>query len=972
MIIVALKSVFKSMNRAAEPAPSPAEALGAPRAEEFDLFISYATAPDYPLARELERFLSRFHQFPGIQQHGLAPLRVCVDGSSFLQRRRGEVRTVDQVVRDHLERSRQLLVLCSTGAVRSAAVAAEAQSFLARGQAGAIHLAVSEGEDPAAHPRAVFPAPILAAGLERAIWFDLRGFRGRAARGWTNVRDFRREQVRLAAEVLAAVGKSRDLTAAELYPEWLEAERRAAGRRARRAWAVAAAMVVLALAATALGLVAEVQRRRVALLRDLSEVRRAAAEARAVVDLEPERGLRGSAAAWQALQRLEPRAQATPAVRTELARARAEALQSMFATLASHPGFVGSLGGPRSEPLLAASRDGGLLVVADGAVPATRLELWTRRADGVALRGRLELPGRGRCLAVDDQGRHLLAASRRFIRLWDLDASGAAGAPRTVDVAATPYAELSCSSAVLDPLHGRAWLGTNEGELFALELPGGRLTAWPGGRLGGIVNDLAVNPRDGRLFAAAWTASASLTSVVPDATGRAPVQYLGVALPARALALSADGLHLFSGHEDGTVALWDAASGRLLTADRLSASSIVEIVVQPGDRELVAGNEEGELIAVRVGKVLEVRARSRLFRGPVTALVRGREGSVVGASPLASVREWRADAPRPLETVLAAPTGAALGLAFDPLSGELAAFGPEEIQRWRRADGVLAAVPVAAPAIPAGFRIGAAARGGRLLALVPAYGSGDRRLRLSSPALPAPALLSGFVAPLVRLAFSPTGRRLAAAAFERPLRIAVWSADAPAAPPKVLSDPRGGAISQLAFSPDERRVAASDLTHCARVWTIDGGRAEPPVCDADDAPGPAAWNPRTGELAVGWLPSGKISIQQVAAGGGRRLLEHHRVSISALKFDPAGRWLVSASSDGMLLWWDTATWSVIGETHEPGGSFVRDLAVSPDGTSLATLDQGGTRLSVWPLDADKWARRAMRLGGAPATGRSYR
>jgi MTH538 TIR-like domain (DUF1863) len=157
------------MNRVEAQAPLPAGTVDAARTEEFDLFISYSTAPDYPLARELERFLGRFHELPGIQKHGLAPLRVWVDGSSFLQRRRGEVRTVDQAVRDHLERSRQLLVLCSRGATHSAAVAAETQSFLARGQASAIHLAVTEGEDPAAHPRAVFPAPILAAGLERAI-----------------------------------------------------------------------------------------------------------------------------------------------------------------------------------------------------------------------------------------------------------------------------------------------------------------------------------------------------------------------------------------------------------------------------------------------------------------------------------------------------------------------------------------------------------------------------------------------------------------------------------------------------------------------------------------------------------------------------------------------------------------------------------------------------------------------------------
>src|SRR3982751_3510966 len=97
--------------------------------EPFDVFISYSTHPDYALARDLEQFLTTFHQLPGIEKHALAPLSVCVDGSSFLQRRRGQVRRVDDVVREHLVRSRQLLVLCSTGAVGSTAVAAEIECF---------------------------------------------------------------------------------------------------------------------------------------------------------------------------------------------------------------------------------------------------------------------------------------------------------------------------------------------------------------------------------------------------------------------------------------------------------------------------------------------------------------------------------------------------------------------------------------------------------------------------------------------------------------------------------------------------------------------------------------------------------------------------------------------------------------------------------------------------------------------------
>ena len=275
-----------------EPGPQLEESFREPPpdGEPFDVFISYSTRSDYLLARDLERFLTRFHQLPGIEKHSLTPLRVCVDGSTFLQRRQGRVRRVDDVVQEHLARSRQLLVLCSTGAADSPAVRSEVQSFLDTDRAGDVHLAVTDGADPSASPEAYFPEPVRAAGLLETIWFDLRGFNKRAAREWFKVRDFGRERVRLAAELLAAVGKSRSLTAAELYPDWLEQEQRATKRRLRRIRAAAAAFAVVALLATAFGAIATV-------LRELSEVRRRAADARSLVALEPEQALGASAAA---------------------------------------------------------------------------------------------------------------------------------------------------------------------------------------------------------------------------------------------------------------------------------------------------------------------------------------------------------------------------------------------------------------------------------------------------------------------------------------------------------------------------------------------------------------------------------------------------------------------------------------------------------------------------------------------------
>ena len=50
---------------------------------EFDLFLSYSTAPDYELGRKAESFLESFHNLIVDDRYTLKPLQICRDGSDF-------------------------------------------------------------------------------------------------------------------------------------------------------------------------------------------------------------------------------------------------------------------------------------------------------------------------------------------------------------------------------------------------------------------------------------------------------------------------------------------------------------------------------------------------------------------------------------------------------------------------------------------------------------------------------------------------------------------------------------------------------------------------------------------------------------------------------------------------------------------------------------------------------------------------
>ena len=118
----------------------------------YDLFLSYATDPDYRLARDLERFLETFHEIETPDDVEIRPLEVCRDGSDFRlpsqrERRSGDAPSgsVWSIIEPRLSECRRLLVLCSPDSARSNWVDAEVAWFLENRREEDVLLAVTGG-----------------------------------------------------------------------------------------------------------------------------------------------------------------------------------------------------------------------------------------------------------------------------------------------------------------------------------------------------------------------------------------------------------------------------------------------------------------------------------------------------------------------------------------------------------------------------------------------------------------------------------------------------------------------------------------------------------------------------------------------------------------------------------------------------------------------------------------------------------
>ncbi len=245
---------------------------------------------------------------------------------------------------------------------------------------------------------------------------------------------------------------------------------------------------------------------------------------------------------------------------------------------------------------------------------------------------------------------------------------------------------------------------------------------------------------------------------------------------------------------------------------------------------------------------------------------------------------------------------------------------------------------------------------GRILATA----SYDRTVRLwdvKDPARPKPLArpLTGHTSWVSSAVFSPDGSTLATASDDGTIRL--WNVRDPSHP-RPLGSPvtgHGGAIYLVAFSPDGRTLASASEDHTVRLWNV------------DDTSRPKALGALTGHTAavrsVAFSPDGRT----LAAGGDNgttrlwdttdprhpkpidKVLTGHTSTVHSVAFSPDGRTLATGGSDDTI-----RLWNVTAPRHtKPLGAPltghtgpVWSVAFSPDGTMLAAASADSTA-SLW-------------------------
>ncbi|MEV6735192.1 WD40 repeat domain-containing protein [Streptomyces sp. NPDC051364] len=388
----------------------------------------------------------------------------------------------------------------------------------------------------------------------------------------------------------------------------------------------------------------------------------------------------------------------------------------------------------------------------------------------------------------------------------------------------------------------------------------------------GIVGSVLFSPDGGTLATENGDGSVGLWDL---ATGETRTTLYG---RFNSMAFSPDGTMLATGSSDHSGQVWDVATSAVRATLLGHTNEVVSVAFSPDGRTVASGSLDH---SVRLWDVADRTILTGHTSGVMAVAFRPNSRILATGGAEGTVKLWDVDSGKPLRALDS--DGTVMSMTFSPDGSTLATgrWG-SEVQLWDVAGGKV-----------------------RTTLVVPA----DK---------------------VNAVAFSPDGETLATGAADGVA--ALWNVTTGKA--QTVMGEHTAFVSSLAFSPDGRTLATGSGDRTARLWDVSTGESRTTLSGHTDRVTSMAFSPDGRTVATGSYDR-TVRVWDAATGKTRSTLIGHTSDVNAVAFSPDGRTIASGSIDGTVRLWDVASaktrTTLIG--HSDG---VSSVAFSPDGRTVAT------------------------------------
>ncbi|KAL5512555.1 hypothetical protein ACEPAG_3208 [Sanghuangporus baumii] len=375
----------------------------------------------------------------------------------------------------------------------------------------------------------------------------------------------------------------------------------------------------------------------------------------------------------------------------------------------------------------------------------------------------------------------------------------------------------------------------------------------------------------------------------------------------RSVAFSPDGKRVASGSNDHTIRVWNVDSGELVLGPLEGHTDWVRSVAfSPDGKRIASGSKDKK---IRVWDADSGKAAVDPFEGHtgwVNSVVFSQDGKYIASgSDDKSVRVWDAESGKFVSGLFQRYSGAIYSVAFAPDGKRIALCSGTTIHMWNMYSGKLLGRPI-----------------------------------------------KGHTGNVLSIMFSPDGKLIASGSYDN--TICVWDADRG----ELVAGPFKGHtdwVRSVAFSPDGKRIASGSDDSTIRIWDAESGKFSSD--ESQERSGPVrsiAFSPDGKCIASG---SHDCTIRVWDAESGELVsspFKGHTNGVQSVAFSPDGKRIVSGSDDSTVCVWDAGSGERILEPFKGHTDWVRSVTFSPDGRSVASGSADNT-ICVWDSDSGKLA-----------------